>query len=359
MDQSVVFFINNLGQGGAERVFVNDANALARQGYNVSFIILYGDMDKSPLAKDLEIGSSHIYFINAKNIFDYRAYVRIVKIVKQIRTRVLYATLHDATFVARVVALFLPRVRLVTREANTTEFKSVLHKISDALMNWRVHSLVAVSEEVKKSMLSYQMWYANKIAILYNGVSTPTVDSNYTHEKKIILAVGSLTPKKNYMMLFEAFAQVHASFPDTELRIVGSGVLKGALEEWVHKNSLEGAIVFLGSMNHSEVEKQYQEASIFALSSDQEGCPNVLLEAMSYGVPSVATAVGAVPEIIENGISGFTVPRRESAQFASALKELLTFEETRKLLGTNGRERVKNIFSNEVHIQKVKDILHI
>lgn len=359
LKSTVTFCINNLGVGGAERVFVNDANELYKQGYAVNFIILYGGEEKSILLKDLSIPRERIFFLKAKSILDYSAYKKFLHIIKSTSANVLYATLHDATFVSRMVAVCMPRLRLVTREANTTEFKSPLHKIADVCMNWRVDAMIAVSEEVKRSMLSYQSWYKNKLHILYNGVVVPEVPTRGLSDTVSILAVGSLTPKKNYHMLLEAFVGVVSDFPHASLRIVGSGVFKETLQTYVRKHSLEDKVVFLGNLDHHLVEEEYKHATIFALSSDQEGCPNVLLEAMSFGVPSVATAVGAVPEIIEDGVSGFTAPRRNSVAFAAHIKKLLNSNELCQKIGLAGRERVLSVFSDEVHVKRLKDILCI
>jgi glycosyltransferase involved in cell wall biosynthesis len=356
--KKITFFINNLGLGGAERVFVDDVNELHHQGFDVSIVLLYGDATKSPLIKELKLPSDRIYFLQAKNLFDYSVYKAFYNLLIRTGTNVLYATLHDATFVSRLVAVCIPALRLVTREANTTEFKSFLHKCADVCMNWRVDVMIAVSEEVKKSMLSYQSWYKKKLRVLYNGVRVPEGVVVGTNDA-VILAVGSLTPKKNYQMLLEAFLLVLNDFPDISLRIVGTGVLKEKLQEYIQKNKIEDRVVFLGNLEHHLVEEEYKRAAIFALSSDQEGCPNVLLEAMSFGVPSVATAVGAVPEIIEDGISGFTTPRRENVLFATQIKKLLSSKDLRQNIGFAGKERVVNVFSNTVHIKRLKDILLI
>ncbi len=355
--KKITFFINNLGIGGAERVFVDDANELHRQGFEVHFVVLYGDESKSPLVKELLLPSHQVHFLHAKHVLDYRAYHMLYTLLTVQLSDVLYATLHDATFVARFVALCIPHIRLVTREANTTEFKSFLHKCADACMNWRVDVMIAVSEEVKRSMLSYQPWYGRSIRILYNGVSFPS--SIEGGDPYRILAVGSLTQKKNYGMLIDAFEIVHHEYPQTTLCIVGDGVQKASLENLIKDKQLQGSVLFLGRKNHQEVLDEYRKAGVFVLSSDQEGCPNVLLEAMSFGVPSVATAVGAVPEIIEDGVSGFTTPRRDSVLFATQIKKLLSSKDLREKIGSAGRERVLSVFSDEVHINRLKDILCI
>ena len=195
--KKILFCINSLGFGGAERVFVDDANALHDQGFEVHMVLLYGNEIKNPLLQELTLPHERIHFVGAEHILDYSAYKKIYTLISHFHIDVLYATLHDSTFVSRFVALCAPRVALITREANTTENKSFLHKIADVCMNWRVNTMIAVSKEVKKSMLSYQPWYTHKVKILHNGVDIPTDIS--TGDPARILAVGSLTAKKNYL----------------------------------------------------------------------------------------------------------------------------------------------------------------
>ena len=359
MEKTVVFLINNLGMGGAEKVFIADANALHREGRDVRMVLLYGGPEKSPWLDKLELPQDRIVFLRAKHIKDRAAYRQLRTLLKSLPSVVLFATLHDATFVSRVVSLGLDHVRLVTREANTVEKKTFLHKLADGLMNARVDVMIAVSEEVKRSLASYQPHFANKISVLYNGVDFPADTSPLPHDGLRILNVGSLTPKKAQDVLLDAFALVAKEFPNATLRIVGDGVLREALKAGAEKLNLSQHVHFLGNKSFTEVQNEYRQSDVFVLSSDQEGCPNVLLEAMSFGVPSIATSVGAVPEIITNGENGLIVPRRDSSKLADALRALLSDPERRGKIGMNGRERIREAFTEDIHIAKLKQLLQV
>jgi glycosyltransferase involved in cell wall biosynthesis len=359
MEKTVVFFINNLGMGGAEKVFIADANALHREGRDVRMVLLYGGPEKNPWLDRLELPQDRIVFLRAKHIKDRAAYRELRSLLKSLPDAVLFATLHDATFVSRIVSLGLKHVRLVTREANTVEKKTFLHKLADGLMNARVDVMIAVSEEVKRSLASYQPQYANKISVLYNGVDFPADASHTPDDGLRVLNVGSLTPKKAQDVLLDAFALVAKEFPNATLRIVGDGVLREALKAGAEKLNVSQHVHFLGNKSFTEVQNEYRNADLFVLSSDQEGCPNVLLEAMSYGVPSIATSVGAVPEIITDGENGLVVPRRDPAKLAVALRALLSDAGRREKLGAAGRERIREAFTAEKHLNFLKQKLNI
>ena len=358
MAKTVVFFINNLGMGGAEKVFIADANALHDEGKDVRMVLLYGEAEKSPWLPNLRLPADHVTFLRAKSIKDFAAYKKLRALLTSLPDPVLFATLHDATFVSRVAALGL-KVRLVTREANTVEKKTFLHKLADTTMNGRVDVMIAVSEEVKRSLLWYQPHFVDKIAVLYNGVDFPEEAVYRAHEGLNILNVGSLTPKKAQDVLLDAFALVAAEFPDASLRIVGDGVQRASLTEKTKTLGLSERVHLLGNKSFDDVREEYRGAVIFVLSSDQEGCPNVLLEAMSFGVPSIATRVGAVPEIITDGENGLIVPRRDPAKLAEALRVLLSDAERRAKIGTSGRERIREAFTEDLHLARLKQLLQV
>lgn len=355
-NKKVLFLINNLGFGGAERVFVSDANSLSNEGFDVYFCILYGGEDKSPMLCDLKIPKEKIIFLKAKNIYDFSSFLSLRKFLINNKDCILYSTLHDAVFVSRFAVLRLPN-RLITREANTTENKSILHKIADGLMNFRVNVMLAVSLEVKKSMLIYQPWFKSKINVLYNGVVIPKDFSLIEKKGDTILNVASLTPKKAQLVLIQAFELVLKKIPTAKLKIIGTGVLEKDLKDTVSSKNISDNVFFLGKMNQEMVFEEYKKSDIFVLSSNQEGCPNVLLEAMSFGLPSVSTKVGAVSEIIEDNVSGFIVEKGDYVKMSELLVNLLISNDLRENIGQEARKNISERFSDKIHINKLKSIL--
>jgi len=140
---------------------------------------------------------------------------------------------------------------------------------------------------------------------------------------------------------------------------VGDGVQRASLTEKTKTLGLSERVHLLGNKSFDDVREEYRGAVIFVLSSDQEGCPNVLLEAMSFGVPSIATRVGAVPEIITDGENGLIVPRRDPAKLAEALRVLLSDAERRAKIGTSGRERIREAFTEDLHLARLKQLLQV
>ena len=114
--------------------------------------------------------------------------------------------------------------------------------------------------------------------------------------------------------------------------------------------------VFRGALPHDAVLRAYEGADIFALSSRFEGCPNVVLEAMAYGLPVVATAVGGVPELFEHEVSGLVVPPGNPKAFADALARFVADVELRAVMGHAARSRA-GLFRQEPRFQRLYNLV--
>ncbi|HBO43930.1 MAG TPA: hypothetical protein DD670_08365 [Planctomycetaceae bacterium] len=170
----------------------------------------------------------------------------------------------------------------------------------------------------------------------------------------IVIAVARLNPEKGIDVLIDAFAILAEQLSNVHLVLVGDGQERRRLEKQCQKRQLNGRVHFAGysAMPGDLV----AEADVLALSSRSEGLPNVVLEAMAMGKPVVATTVGGVPEVIEDGISGRLVPPDQPDLLARALAELCTTPDLRKRLAASGRLRVQEAFSIEGRAAKLQSL---
>jgi glycosyltransferase involved in cell wall biosynthesis len=180
------------------------------------------------------------------------------------------------------------------------------------------------------------------IGVLGNGVDLPT-EQRTEPETNRILFVGRFDPKKGITHLFDAVKQIHTNF---ELVLVGDGDQREHFEQ--RADNLNANIHFEGSVPPSEVDKHYRDATVFVLPSiEGEGLPNVVLEAMSWGVPVVTTDSGGLPSIVEDGETGYLVSMRDEAALADRVEELLNDPEKREYLSRNAWEFVRENHSWE------------
>lgn len=152
-----------------------------------------------------------------------------------------------------------------------------------------------------------------------------------------ILAISVLIwPKKveGVLILLDAFKIVAPSFPDWRLVIVGDGPLRRNVEDRVELLGLNDRVFLRGFVD--DVRGELESAGVFAQISLQEGLPIALLDAMAFGAPVIATAIGAMPEVVKNGVTGYIVePTKEAV--SGAMRELLQDPELRRRIGATAK----------------------
>lgn len=142
-------------------------------------------------------------------------------------------------------------------------------------------------------------------------------------EHVVFASVGRLDTQKNPLMLVEAFAAVHAKWPNTRLLMIGDGVLRGEVERRVGDLGLGSAVIMAGLVDPSKVASYLQASDIFALSSVYEGMPMCVLEALGCGLPAATTRVGEVAQVVKNGVSGYIAEEQSAPAFAEAMEQCL------------------------------------
>jgi len=161
-----------------------------------------------------------------------------------------------------------------------------------------------------------------------------------------IVSVARLVEKKGIGFALEAIARVLGSGRAVSYTIVGEGALRNDLERLVARLDIGADVKMMGRLSHAEVASLLSDAhvllapSVTAADGDEEGIPNVLKEAMAMGLPVVATRHAGIPELVEDGVSGFLVPERDVEALADRLTRLVDHPETWPALGRGGRARV-------------------
>ena len=159
-----------------------------------------------------------------------------------------------------------------------------------------------------------------------------------TTENPVVVAAGRLSPQKGYDMLIRSWAAVAEREPDWTLRICGDGPKRERLQRLVVRSDLANHVLLLGEVKR--IERQFEHASLFVLSSRFEGFPMVLIEAMSKGLPIVSFDCPTGPaEIIDHGVNGLLVPEGDEAALADALVELMRDPQRRRRMGAAAVEK--------------------
>ncbi|HAA03446.1 MAG TPA: colanic acid biosynthesis glycosyltransferase WcaL [Syntrophobacteraceae bacterium] len=167
-----------------------------------------------------------------------------------------------------------------------------------------------------------------------------------------ILSVGRLVPKKGYDDLLEALKQLQDRGLDFRFSHIGSGELEDCVRRRIHAIGLQEQVKLLGTLPRQEVLNHYQQSHCFVLASkvaangDRDGIPNVLVEAMAVGLPVISTRVSAIPELVENGLSGILVEPANPKALADAMHSLLLNPQLHAGMVRRARRRVEQHFDN-------------
>jgi glycosyltransferase involved in cell wall biosynthesis len=161
-----------------------------------------------------------------------------------------------------------------------------------------------------------------------------------------VLTIGRLSPEKGQLGLIAAFAGVLKRGYDAELRIVGEGPMRSAIEREIAERGLGDRCVLLGQKTEAEVVAELGRSDVFAMSSFLEGLPVVLMEALAMRVPVVAPSVAGIPELVEHERTGLLFAPSHWAGLEAQLARLLSDAQLRARLGEEGRRRVEDEFDS-------------
>ncbi len=211
-------------------------------------------------------------------------------------------------------------------------------------------AIITVSEANKRQIVSNLAVSPEHISVIPNGVDTdffcPTPKPEPPSEQApTIVCVARHMPVKNLALLIEACAILRDRAIDFRCVLIGDGPGRSRLEEEVRRFRLEHHIELKGEMVRDQVLQWWHRAAVAVLSSHSEGMPISLIEAAACAVPAVATAVGGVPELVENSVSGLLIPPRNTAALADALSSIVTGPALAKEMGQAARRRAVEKFS--------------
>ena len=307
--------------GGSERVIAQLLKEWSNNGVDCTLIMLL----KEPIFYDIpesvnviKIGEVH----NNHYIDKLKKYQRVREIVKSIKPDVVLS-LPEEIGVYVIGALLGTKIPVVVSERNnpwvmpnkkpTRAFRRLLYPFADGFVFQTKQAASFFSEKIQ-----------NKGIVLKNPLDVSRIPAPYDGEReKIIVGAGRLEKQKNFPLLIDAFAKFYESHQDYKLIIYGDGSLKESLETYARTRLPETAFSFPGKA--SDLPNRVNRARAFVLSSDYEGVPNVLIEAMAMGVPSVATdcAPGGAADLITDGVNGFITPVGDVDALAEKIIEVV------------------------------------
>lgn len=204
------------------------------------------------------------------------------------------------------------------------------------------------------------------VVLAHHGVETEGRRRNPAPEPPAtVLSVGRLVEKKGHDTLVRAAGLLRDRGVDVRLRIVGEGAEWSRLQRLVHELDVDDSVTFTGPLSEAEVRSEYERAHVFALAcrelenGDRDGIPNVLLEAMAYGLPIVSTQCGGILEAVEDGRSALLAEPDDAEGLADRLAEIVSDNVLSSRIGSGAAQRVQKHFDRERNLPAVVDALRV
>lgn len=352
----VVHLTTDLGLGGRERVIVDLCNKLLDMDYRSSICCLRWS---GPLAKRLrsEVEIIQLYKkqrLDLSIVFPLKNYLRYRKI------DILHAHNPGTLLYGLLAAKWAGTPAIINTEHGFASQLSLKTRLKDRLLYQYVDRITTVSEKLKNDLISTFGIENRKVQTLRNGISSAKIEEEPSVSRKKIgmsedhLNIGiiaRLVPVKNHRMIFEAFHIVRTQNPAVRLWVVGSGDLKTELEKQARMLGIQHDVVFMGS--RTDVPVILNALDLFVLCSFSEGLSITLLEAMSAGLPIVATNVGGNSEVIEHGKSGLLVESDQSEDLAESILKLIVNKDLAQKMGLAASHRFAEQFSIDCMTQKM------
>lgn len=337
-----IFFIGTLCNGGAERVVSILASHMAKQGKDVEILTYYDrpvsyELDRRVKLTAVETmtGSSN----KIKNLLAIRKYFK-----KHGKIVISFLAPFNIMAIAANLGNGVPMIVADRNDPTKVPSNPVVRKVRDFLYR----SATGVVVQTQKNKAYFGKPVQKKSRVIYNPIDLKEnagIGLKTEKDKRIVTA-GRLMPQKNQKMMIRAFASVYEKHPDYKLIIYGEGPSRQELEMLVKELGLEDAVLLPG--NISDIHEHLKGAEIFVLSSDYEGMPNALIEAMCLGLASISTKVSGATDLIQDHENGILTELDSKEELENAMLELIENKELMQKLAANAAK-----LNDELEVSKI------
>jgi len=326
----VIFAINGLGIGGAERQFVEQAKCLDREHFEIMFVTLFQFPNQLELYAELP-EDIPVYKLNFTGARDFRSWFQLYSLLKRLRPDIVLSCLFFSNAAFRILKPFFGYQSIVS-EQNTYIHKPRFQRFMDKVLSFLTFRITASSKTVATFTAAQEGIPISKFTVIYNGVNISRMNDDlqtlpsqsslkeqmgFATSDILFINVARLTEQKNQEFLIRAFAHFCRDHRERKLIIVGQGPLQNRLETLIHDLHMSGQIRLLGVQY--PVTPYYAASDFFVLTSHIEGFALVGIEAMACGLPVISTKTAGPDEYVKEGENGFLIPE---VTIASAIETL-------------------------------------
>jgi len=352
----ILHVIDSLGIGGMERIVIDVANGLDSTRFEQVVCCISRRGEAADQLRD----GVRCFDLGKGDKADRLMPLKLAGVIRRERPDIIHSQSWSGVDTA-LAKLLMPGVKLVHSEHGRSysdlRRQSLMRRMARRGLYHVADSVFAISSEVREFYCGQTGFSAEQMQIISNGIDTRRIDEadakgiraefGIAPDDFVFGTVARLDLTKDTMMLARAFAAIALprQNPKLKLLIVGDGEQRARLEEFVAMLGLNRIVIFAGMRR--DVPRLLRAMDVFALSSVSEGLPLTVLEAMAARLPVVATNVGALPELVEEGRTGFLVPIRHAAAMSDKFEAFLANRRLANILGEAARQKVVREFTME------------
>ena len=362
----VLQVLHSLQIGGAEML----AARLARNLKNrVRFAFACLD-ELGTLGRELRDEGFPVEVLNRRSGIDIRCVQRLGRFAREQNADLIHAHQYTPFFYCRAPAFFVRRPPVLFNEHGRfhPDLPNRKRMIFNRLFLRRIDRVVAVGGAVKQALIANEGIPASRIEVIYNGVSLESFSHDSQARRKVReeLGIGNDVPVaiqvarldylKDHLTAIRALKAVTQEVPEFKLLIVGEGPERPKIEAEIAKLGVERQVRMLGL--RTDVRQLLAAADLFLLTSISEGIPVTFIEAMACHLPIVSTDVGGVKEVIQHGLTGLLSAAGDDRALAQSIVKLLGDANLRRSMGSCGRSRAEQIFSEKEMHERYAELYH-
>lgn len=344
------------GLAGAETMCENLTYELIKRGHEVIVVSLFDF--HSPITERLEKYNVPVIYLHKKLGLDLPVIKEIRRVFKEYRPDIVHTHRYLLKYVAAAAVGF--KIKGFVHTLHSIAQKENLKKdriINGLLFKSKKFVPVALSPLVQKSVNEVYHLPIENVPVVYNGVPMDTLNTgrDYTLGERInIVHVGRYMDVKNHFELMRAVVELHKEDSRIVLNLYGGGELKSAIAEFIAVNNAEDYIIDNGLSD--SIPQKLLEADIFVLPSKYEGIPMTIIEAMRSGLPIVASHVGGIPDMIDNGKDGLLCGT-DKESIEACLEKVISDNRLREQIGKSALKKAE-MFSAAKMAEEYERIYH-
>lgn len=360
----VLFFIYQMGGGGAARTLLNIINNLDRQKFQPMLVTLNFDGSyEQELKEDVKF-----FKLDTKRLS--RSIFKIANIIRSEKIDLVFSTIPRVNTIAILATRFsFTKAKCVIREADNLggSTKENLQLLGFGFVYKFSNQIVSLSEGVKENLVKRYKVKSKEVEVIYNPVDLnairdkmttgqidPQFEDVFDTDEKVVITAGRLVEQKDQKTLLTAFAKVNEKI-NSRLVILGEGHLKPELQQQAENLGIGDRVHFIGFQSNPYI--YFKHSDLFVLSSKHEGFSHVLAEALATGTPIVSTNCKSGPEeVLDKGKYGLLCPVGDADDMAKKMYQVLTLdEENRQEVIHNGYARA-NDFDAKTMVKQYEQV---